>query len=103
MNLKATIATIAGIFALIGTVWGSVTVFDDRYEMKEVHAPVHVSIQAEFSSMSYTALKAEIRAIRDAIWKLNGSDADRKRQLELDLKDAVDRLCLTFPTDRECK
>lgn len=96
------IATVAGAFALIGTVWGSVTIADARYELKEVHEPEHVLIQASFDQMSYTAMKGEIREIRELLFRLNGSDQARKQQLEWDLQDAIDRLCKSFPEDREC-
>ena len=103
IEVGAGLKLLAAGFALVATVWGGVQVADSRYEMQEVHEPVHVSIQSEFSSMSYTALKKEIREIRELLWRLNGTDPERKRQLEYDLQDAIDRLCIAFPEDRECK
>jgi len=101
--MKIIIATITGLFVLIGGVWGSVQIADTRYEMQIVHKPEHVLITQSLDSYAYTALKTEIREIRNEIWKLNGSDANRRRQLDLDLQDAIDRLCRQFPMDRECQ
>jgi hypothetical protein len=101
MNSKAIIATIVGIFGLIATVWGSVTVLDARYEQKIVHESEHAVIQSSFDNFSYTILKREIREIREEI--LHADDPQHTAELRLALQDAIDRLCRQFPHDRECR
>jgi hypothetical protein len=99
MVVKIIVGLMAGILGLFGTVWGSVTVLDGRYEQKIVHTPVHMQITQGMNSYAYTALKKEIREIRTQLLNATGA---WKQQLEYDLIDALDRLCLQFPNDREC-
>lgn len=91
-------SALAGLFALT---WGGSAALDRKYETKEAHGVVHETLQSGIDSMAHSSLKREIREIRDALFSTN--DAERKRQLELDLKDAIDRLCMKFPQDRECR
>lgn len=102
MNIKTWVATAAGIFALVGTVWGSVTILDQRYELKVVHAEKHDIIASGMDTFSITLLKREIRELRELIEHEDG-DPDHIARLQADLDDAIDRLCDISPDDRECK
>jgi hypothetical protein len=93
--------TIALGLALIATVYGGTQAMDARYEVKQVHEPEHAIIVAGMDNFSYTILKREIREIRELIYT-EGNEA-RLVQLQLELQDAIDRLCKQFPEDRECK
>jgi hypothetical protein len=98
------IKTVVIMFGLVASVWAGVVTLDNRYEVQEVHDPVHAEITASMDSYAYTALKREIREIREAIWNIKEPvDLRRIQQLEWDLQDAIDRLCISFPNDRECK
>jgi len=95
------IKTMSGLLAVVALVWAGLAGMDGRYELKEVHEPVHIQITQGMNSYAYTALKKEIREIRDQI--RTTSDNDWRRQLQNDLQDALDRLCMQFPSDRECQ
>ena len=100
MAIKATVLTIAALFGVVATVWGSVTTLDYRYEQRIVHAPLHMQIQEGMNSYAQTALKDTIRDIRNDM--RNTNDPAWLQQLRDDLEDAIDRLCTQFPEDREC-
>lgn len=89
------------VIGIFGAVWGSVEVADSRYELQAVHEIEHTVIQTSMDTLSYTALKREIREIRTLISQ--EQNPQRIVNLKLDLSDAIDRLCREFPADRECK
>lgn len=100
MELSGLIKTGTALMAAVGVLWGSVTVLDSRYEMKEVHAPQHEMIQTSFDGMAVSSIKKEIRDLREAI--RDASDPEYRAYLEAELVDAIDRLCNIKPDDREC-
>ena len=99
IGLGAALKAAATMGASVGVIWGGLIAMDNRYEVKETHEVEHVVITTGLDNFSYTVLKKEIREIRDSLYN---APPDRKQQLELDLQDAIDRLCRQFPDDREC-
>ena len=89
------------LLGLVASVWGSVTVLDNRYEVKQVHEVEHSAIQTGMDTFSYAILKKEIREIRELL--RDAQHPEDTARLELDLADAIDALCIQFPEDRECK
>jgi hypothetical protein len=87
--VKASIATVAVLIAVFGSAYGSVQWLDSRY------APLQA-----VQDLAWSNLKRELRDIREKIVEAQ-SDALRRR-LELDLQDTLDRLCRSYPEDREC-
>ena len=85
----------------IGILFGTVTTLDARYELKEVHGPQHVILAMTLSDLSWNAYKQTIRDIRKEL--VTETDPTRREGLKLELQDAIDRLCLSFKEDRECK
>lgn len=89
---------LAGAVAIL---FGSVTTMDARYEMTAVHGPQHTILAGTLSDLSWNAYKQTIRDIRKEL--VNEANFARRQRLELELQDAIDRLCLSFPDDRECR
>ena len=86
-------AALIGTPLSLGSAFGTVKWLDDRY------APL-----AAVEDVQWTALKGEIRTIREKIAEAEASGNEQlKAQLELDLQDTIDRLCKAFADDRECK
>jgi hypothetical protein len=86
-------AAIIGTPLSLGSAFGTVKWLDDRY------APL-----AAVEDVQWTALKGEIRTIREKIAEAEANENEQlKAQLELDLQDTIDRLCKAFPDDRICK
>jgi hypothetical protein len=87
MNTGSIILAAAGSLAVLtGSAFGVVQVADSRY------APMQA-----FADVQWTALKEAIREVRK---DLEESPNDRDLQYQLD--DLIDRLCRSFPSDREC-
>lgn len=94
MDSKTILATIAGVFALVATVWGSVTVFDNRY----VAASQFEQLQKGVDDTNIILLKGRIYdARKDLI-------ANPDNQVIKDyLQGLIDELCVKKPDDPECK
>lgn len=87
--MKAGLATLAGLVALLSFAFGAVNVADERY------APM-----SEFQDLHWASLRAQIQELRDRIANAQGSD---RRELELDLEDLLALFCRRYPDDRYCK
>lgn len=100
-DLSILAKSVVGVGAAIATIWGGMVTLDSRYEIKESHTVEHRVIQTGMDNFSYTILKKEIREIREEIQ--HAVDVAHLERLQMDLEDAIDRLCLQFPQDRECR
>jgi hypothetical protein len=101
IEVAAFAKTITGVGAAFVVLWGGVQVADTRYEQKAVHETEHSIIQTGMDNFSLTILKKEIRELREII--AHEDDPAHAARLQLDLQDAIDRLCRFFPEDRECR
>lgn len=99
--IKIVLYAVGSILGLVATVYGSVTVLDGRYEVKQVHVVEHKAIQTGMDTFSYAILKKEIREIRTLL--RTAESLQERERLEMDLQDAIDALCMQFPDDRECR
>lgn len=87
--MKAALALVAALFAVMGGAYGSVWFLDGRY------APL-----AALDNLQWSQLKEDLRQLRDRIE--TAENPRLKRDLELDLEDLLDRFCKEYPNDREC-
>lgn len=101
MEIPTTLKAVGLLIASVGSIYGGVMGLDMRYEQKEVHEPEHVLISTGMETFAYSIMKKEIREIRELLYR--ETDPARKAYLILELNDAIDRLCIQFPKDRECK
>lgn len=88
--MKTVLVTLGSLFGVLTVAYGSINALDARY------APIGV-----VEDLAYSTLKKDLRDLRERISK--AENADLKRDLEADLEALVDRLCRSFPNDRECK
>ena len=90
---------ITTLFALVASVWAGTDMLDKRHVTR-----IEYETQgAQLMEMGYTALKKEIRELREAnIHADQSGHTEWADALANDLKDAVDRLCRDWPQDREC-
>ena len=91
--LQASVAGIVAVGSLAAGSWmggiKAVDFLDNRY------APM-----AAVEDLAWSALKREIRELRLQISE--AQNPSLKARLEADLQDTIDRLCKSYPQDREC-
>lgn len=82
--MKAALATVGALLAVMATAYGSIFALDARY------APLQL-----VEDLVWSGLKREIRELRRDV------EAGRATQEELD--ELLDRFCRSYPEDRECR
>lgn len=100
MNTTTVLAACAALVTLTGGIWGGTQILDQRLVTR-----VEFEAQAAtIDELAYTIMKAEIRELREALREARArGDDEWASGLEADLEDALDRLCLRYPQDRECR
>ena len=87
------IATIAGIFGLIASVWAGVVVLDDRYV-----------VSSDFEQLQQNVKDTNIILLKGQIWEARKSlmqDPDNEIIQDY-LQSLIDQLCVKRPDDAEC-
>ena len=87
--MKLALAALVSLISIFGSAYGSIWFLDGRY------APL-----AAVEDLAYSAIKKDIRELRDRIEVAQGQE---KRNLEADLAELIDRLCRSYAGDRECQ
>ena len=94
MEIKGAVILVGSIASLGAGSWvggvKAVDFLDSRY------APL-----AAVEDLAYSQLKKDLRDLRDRIAEAQNPEV--KKGLEEDLESLLDRLCRSYPEDRECK
>lgn len=82
--MKAVIASVTALVAVMATAYGSIFALDARY------APVDL-----VEDLVWSGMKREIRELRREV---EAGQADPE-----ELQELIDRFCRSYPDDRECE
>lgn len=92
-SVKVLIPTVVAVASVGGGGWvggvKAIEFLDSRY------APLQA-----VEDLAYSQLKKDMRELRDRIEAASGQ---LKEDLEADLESLIDRLCRSYPEDRECR